>query len=939
VPTPTTSEIPIPKSWDEFEDIVADIYVREWADKHLQRNGRAGQRQNGVDIFGRPAYANGLRAGIQCKRLEERKLTSATIKAEVKKAESFEPPLFEFIVVTTDKRDALVQKAVRVLNDERTNDGKFAVHVVFWEDVCSKLASIGNYDLLIKHFAGFLALLAKALAATLISSEITSGASREERLRQMLARSRGRCIAGWQSLGVGRDLALELVDDVNVGAVTEDVLPNASHPFRLLVGELGIGKTLRVERVLQMAISVSLGNPSAQIPVYVDARNLTGPLYEHVIRAVSGLGDPQAQGCIVAIEEADRSKVDLADLIANSRELVSSLPNTSVLMTCRTLPVFPRVDERAPVPEMSEHATFALISRIVGRAIDPTVGWRWPYALRHAIRRPLFAILLAIYLSEHDGFPAALTDLLANVVLAALRRVSATEASIGTALQSLAAATIDRQGGSVPTAEVIGGASQEDLLRSGLVTQAPGSLAFPLPILAEWFASRYLLRHRDIVKGLVGDPARLLLWRYPLELAVADSDFEQSFELLAPVVSARPGFAAQILTDALGSWRSEATPALPPALECARRMRLAAEAWLESLRPLSEHLLPVGEGGVLLPLGVRINGEFVEYAWYQGKDDIAEVAPLPSDVEMHKVQNPPLWFPHHVLSSTGHPAWAWLWSLNLMRGELGGALSRSWLPILSGPLAHEKAWQIALEVMRFGNLRSRPISISDLEQRTATLREQAASTVIRARSGEQLWLPPLLAAIDTCRAEGREFLDAPWPGPDLQPREGENKIWDDYSDQRLLERATTIYAGALDGYQALLHAFFEKLIPDLPLASSLPVCFEASLEVGHHKNPPQAFGPELLWRWRLLPRGTQSTVNIRPEAEEDWTRSAERDHAALKHLEFTLDRPRAAAVLYAWSHRGEVRAFTPNSMTMLAYAWLWEDLKATSWVQGLLGRR
>jgi hypothetical protein len=50
MPTIATSQLPIPKDWNEFEDICADLFSLIWNDHNTVRYGRAGQRQNGVDI-------------------------------------------------------------------------------------------------------------------------------------------------------------------------------------------------------------------------------------------------------------------------------------------------------------------------------------------------------------------------------------------------------------------------------------------------------------------------------------------------------------------------------------------------------------------------------------------------------------------------------------------------------------------------------------------------------------------------------------------------------------------------------------------------------------------------------------------------------------------------------------------------------------------------
>jgi tetratricopeptide (TPR) repeat protein len=165
MPTVPGSELPVPKSWDEFEDIVWDLYSREWDDPHAQRYGVSGQAQQGVDIYGQPARLGGAYAGVQCKRCAEARLTRANVEEEVAKAERFSPLLAEYVIATTEPRDAKLQQAVREMDRERSAAAKFPVRVVFWEDLCSRLCDPRNSDLLLKHYRDWLARLKEAAGA------------------------------------------------------------------------------------------------------------------------------------------------------------------------------------------------------------------------------------------------------------------------------------------------------------------------------------------------------------------------------------------------------------------------------------------------------------------------------------------------------------------------------------------------------------------------------------------------------------------------------------------------------------------------------------------------------------------------------------------------------------------------------------------------------
>ncbi|MBE9216735.1 restriction endonuclease [Plectonema cf. radiosum LEGE 06105] len=152
MPIPSTSDLPKPKSWHEFEDIVWELYTRQWQDPHAQRYGRSGQAQNGIDIYGQQNSSSNYIA-IQCKCYAEKKLNLQKIATEVTKADSFSSLISEYLIVTTESRDTKIQDIIRILNDERKLENKFRVHIVFWEDLCSYLAHPDNYDLLKKYYS------------------------------------------------------------------------------------------------------------------------------------------------------------------------------------------------------------------------------------------------------------------------------------------------------------------------------------------------------------------------------------------------------------------------------------------------------------------------------------------------------------------------------------------------------------------------------------------------------------------------------------------------------------------------------------------------------------------------------------------------------------------------------------------------------------------
>jgi hypothetical protein len=138
MPVLAASNIPTPKSWDEFEDIVLSAAKIRWKSSDFFRQGRQGQRQDGVDVFGQ--VADKRQIGVQGKN-SIGGVTEATVKREIKQAESFTPPIDALYIATTAKRDAKIQKAVRLISKARVKAGKFPVAILFWEDICLDLCT------------------------------------------------------------------------------------------------------------------------------------------------------------------------------------------------------------------------------------------------------------------------------------------------------------------------------------------------------------------------------------------------------------------------------------------------------------------------------------------------------------------------------------------------------------------------------------------------------------------------------------------------------------------------------------------------------------------------------------------------------------------------------------------------------------------------------
>src|SRR5258708_16328935 len=106
---PTYANLPLtpPTYWEEFEDMLLDLFRAEWNDPHAQKHGRSGQSQNGVDVYGQPDQKEKW-AGVQAKKKDRLAASTATAKelvSEVNKAKKFTPKLSALILSPTRKHN------------------------------------------------------------------------------------------------------------------------------------------------------------------------------------------------------------------------------------------------------------------------------------------------------------------------------------------------------------------------------------------------------------------------------------------------------------------------------------------------------------------------------------------------------------------------------------------------------------------------------------------------------------------------------------------------------------------------------------------------------------------------------------------------------------------------------------------------------------------
>jgi hypothetical protein len=130
--------IPPPENWQDFESLCKKLFGEMWqCPLTIKKNGRLGQLQFGVDVYGKPKGENEY-WGIQCKGKNnyiKSKLTSKEIDEEVEKASNFKPNLKTLIFATTAPKDAVIEEYIRLKDEENCRNESFEIHLYSWEDI------------------------------------------------------------------------------------------------------------------------------------------------------------------------------------------------------------------------------------------------------------------------------------------------------------------------------------------------------------------------------------------------------------------------------------------------------------------------------------------------------------------------------------------------------------------------------------------------------------------------------------------------------------------------------------------------------------------------------------------------------------------------------------------------------------------------------------
>ncbi|MCC3418346.1 MAG: hypothetical protein JGK24_03675 [Microcoleus sp. PH2017_29_MFU_D_A] len=747
-----------------------------------------------------------------------------------------------------------------------------------------------------------------------------------------------RCAGLWQVIRVNDKEADELANDQSLGAPPANLQLDPGRLI-LLIGEMGAGKSLMAERLFQRAIQQLREDINAPIPIYIEAWQLQAQkLHEKVIEAsTSSMGNPQTQGAVVIIDRTDEVERSLASrILREARIIVKGCQKTTIIITSRPIPDFAEAEESVIVPPLSNEQAYTLINRLAGKTVTSIVQ-NSAESVLNAINRPLFAVLIGIYLRNQNGrLPRSKEHLLSSLVEHSLRLVKLPEKRIVQMLQQLAIFSVDGGGAPVPANKVASWFERQELLNSVLVIEHSEHLRFSLPILTQWFAKESLAIGKPDPNELASEIERIERWRYPLILATATLDSEQVSRFLEVIAERYPAIAAEIVNEALVDGNITNETSLPQSLELGRQVRTAMQAWINGIASIAQLIAGVREDGTLRPIGVRVSKKRldidlpidfdifeskIEIARYIGNDFRADVFKLNLDFTNPEdfLKNGFDWYRSPTLQQQS--CWHWKWTQQTLVESLSVLLREFRLPIDRGILVYEGAWVAALLITkRYSNcsLHYSPIPLAEIEQCLDKF-DRVFRDEILGIGIDKHHFDLLVMEIDCLHIKGKEELRSPWFSIT------------ELSHEQILAQAIEIYTQSIETYQKIVKQWFPKFSDSLQTMALLPAQI-AGVVIPPSLNRSQA---SVSWYWKPLPAGSLSTVDF---VLSDRSISEEENCLSLAFKQLYYQRPQ---VLERSGKRMTVHTIDPTisclrPVTELVYNWLWNDLKRIFWVKGEL---
>ncbi len=708
-----------------------------------------------------------------------------------------------------------------------------------------------------------------------------------------------RCVGRWLNAGVDAELAERLAADGNVGTKAVQWLLEQPESFLWINGQFGAGKSLAVDRLYQRALDQYREGRNSQIPVFIEAKTLRLPLDEEIAVRASAIGAYYRQGVYAVIDGADeRTHQEARQLVQDAANYARSHPESKVLITSSILEVSGFSSKL--FPPLTESEADDLLSLLSGSE---------KYACRFLDARfetdlgnPFFVIQCARF-----GPGLSRAELVRRMVAAALERVETAIQPAEELLARLAQWQFDHGSPLIPARE-IGPfqASITSILQTRLLERRGDHFAFTIECVAHWYAAQAIELGLVSISNLCRDIARLERWQFALAMVLNHADSNMADRIMRPLAELQPAFASLVLRDGLLDWAFGDRLRNVDAAEVADRIWDAMRAWKVGLEPISsmQDVFPVNAQGELLKITASCSEGSYLVDWHEHHD-----YPVVSSDLITSPQSLPggrsfSWF-SGILD---HPAWAWKATHGVIKRNLDGMIHELSLAACSERLLWELAWAEGCDLLGESKIRSSRIPLT---------------TLARKMSYGFRWLAPhqlMEVYVNSLVARGCEFLEAPFPQGDQEPRGHWMSQY--FSHGRMVARASSIYEAALLAFREVIEALFPKMADRFPRYAAWPFDIEGVVFLS--KNEDSYY---LEYAMESRSAGTMGRARFSAGSEAD----AIRFRKDWREMKEARDTRKPSWHLQSWG-AAELELWGPNPTAKIVSDWLKSDLGAVGWL-------
>ena len=733
----------------------------------------------------------------------------------------------------------------------------------------------------------------------------------------------------WTTLGVPEDIAEELAVDHSVGHKL--TLPTKG--ALTVSAQQGSGKTLAAQRLYQLALVNRLKNHSQPLPVFLNARNISGELKDQIEAYAREQGTVYTQRVLIILDGLDETGRHKANhLLSQVQSYTDANQNVAAVVMTRPLPGLNSAEDSIVLPECNEEEFLFIASKIAGRKVNPVeVPFR-----EYQSRLPLFATLVGAYLRQPMSIQGRtpsqiVSEMVGRVLDDSLDNLGDTEEF----LKKLAVASI-ASGESVEKAQLAARKSdQARIADSRIVVEDGGKFDFALAIFREWFAARALVE-----RSVSLDDIELKTDRWVIPLAIAINSESQNIgpEIMAKITSEDPGMASLVLEEVKHNWSTE-EPAESllsgTSMEIGTSIRDAMENWNVGLGPLMPALGMLDQCGNIPTLGVDAQQGWLTTSWYGGEEHLAPVVQLPEglhDLSKGHIGDWPTLTSRFIESTR---VWPWSVTHDELSQSLSEQLEAFRLALGSTEGFHEFAYDFTSYLRRSyfeaRGLQSSTDVINFVDKLLLKLNRDPRASVTfgyKEYAFTVLELDRFRERASELSRDGTDILVDPWPGPDKEwpPGRSGGTWFENYTEERLVQRTNAIFNGALRIYNHIVEWWLPAFNKRGQMRYTLPFRMRGELRLPEGpKQYERNYAVLVHWdEWADNTADSGVFIELGPKEKTTDDHTRKRIQAAQEKF-FEHGKPyyRGWGVLHD----------DPRPATRLAHKWLTSDLNALEWAK------